>query len=342
MVWLYLPESEGLTSELTSLFPRQEPCVTSRGKPMRPQSLERKWKKGGYIRLLSGLMLPPSTGDLLLEKWITSLPDSLANPGVSPESKKEQKMKDGFGTTLKESFAKFDHASYSWKTSQASLMGELTPFLGIWPQSGSMLNGVCSKRQKLVQDITETVSFSLDIVPTPTTDCAQNRSGKYSQGGTSLALHVMNFPTPTLAESKNSPYQTSNGKRYPTLLGHVQMFPTPTAQEAQKAWKFAKGQMGQSLSAMSNRGELFNTPTTRDGANSTLPPSHANWDSLTGDMIRLGEARPGGVLNPEWVEWLMGWPIGWTDLERVVMELSHFKQQSHIPSSSKEQLKEVV
>jgi hypothetical protein len=23
----------------------------------------------------------------------------------------------------------------------------------------------------------------------------------------------------------------------------------------------------------------------------------------------------GGLLNPEWVEWLMGWPIGWTSLE---------------------------
>lgn len=23
----------------------------------------------------------------------------------------------------------------------------------------------------------------------------------------------------------------------------------------------------------------------------------------------------GGHLNPPWVEWLMGWPIGWTDLE---------------------------
>lgn len=23
----------------------------------------------------------------------------------------------------------------------------------------------------------------------------------------------------------------------------------------------------------------------------------------------------GGALNPDWVEWLMGWPIGWTSLE---------------------------
>jgi hypothetical protein len=25
----------------------------------------------------------------------------------------------------------------------------------------------------------------------------------------------------------------------------------------------------------------------------------------------------GGQLNPEWVEWLMGWPVGWTDLEQL-------------------------
>jgi hypothetical protein len=22
-----------------------------------------------------------------------------------------------------------------------------------------------------------------------------------------------------------------------------------------------------------------------------------------------------GALNPTWVEWLMGWPLGWTDLQ---------------------------
>ena len=26
-------------------------------------------------------------------------------------------------------------------------------------------------------------------------------------------------------------------------------------------------------------------------------------------------AADGGQLNPNWVEWLMGWPIGWTSLE---------------------------
>ncbi len=25
------------------------------------------------------------------------------------------------------------------------------------------------------------------------------------------------------------------------------------------------------------------------------------------------------ALNPDWVEWLMGWPMGWTDLEPIDM-----------------------
>jgi hypothetical protein len=30
-------------------------------------------------------------------------------------------------------------------------------------------------------------------------------------------------------------------------------------------------------------------------------------------------ALHGGPLNPEWIEWLMGWPIGWTDLRPLGM-----------------------
>jgi hypothetical protein len=28
----------------------------------------------------------------------------------------------------------------------------------------------------------------------------------------------------------------------------------------------------------------------------------------------------GGQLNPDWVEWLMGWPVGWTSLEPLSAE----------------------
>lgn len=36
-----------------------------------------------------------------------------------------------------------------------------------------------------------------------------------------------------------------------------------------------------------------------------------------------------GLLNPEWVEWLMGWPIGWTALQPLAMDKFHEWQQQH-------------
>lgn len=35
-------------------------------------------------------------------------------------------------------------------------------------------------------------------------------------------------------------------------------------------------------------------------------------------------SQVGGKLNPEWVEWLMGWPIGWTDC--AALETDKYRQ----------------
>jgi hypothetical protein len=35
----------------------------------------------------------------------------------------------------------------------------------------------------------------------------------------------------------------------------------------------------------------------------------------------------GGSLNPTWVEWLMGWPLGWTDLKQSGTD--KFRQWRH-------------
>jgi hypothetical protein len=44
-------------------------------------------------------------------------------------------------------------------------------------------------------------------------------------------------------------------------------------------------------------------------------------------------ASDGGQLNPEWVEWLMGWPIGWTELKPLEMDKFREWQQQHSPFS---------
>jgi hypothetical protein len=54
---------------------------------------------------------------------------------------------------------------------------------------------------------------------------------------------------------------------------------------------------------------LFPTPTARDWRSGKA--SQATMDRNSRPLSEV----IGGQLNPTWVEWLMGFPIGWTDLE---------------------------
>ena len=70
------------------------------------------------------------------------------------------------------------------------------------------------------------------------------------------------------------------------------------------------------------------TPTVNDSKNCTLPPSQVKHDNIPGALLRDGE-KAGGALNPTWVEWLMGWPLGWTDLKPLAMGRCRNAQQKH-------------
>jgi site-specific DNA-cytosine methylase len=54
-----------------------------------------------------------------------------------------------------------------------------------------------------------------------------------------------------------------------------------------------------------------------------------------GQQVRLNtadyapEGGRGGSLNPTWVEWLMGWPLGWTDLKPLETDKSQRWPHSH-------------
>ena len=54
-----------------------------------------------------------------------------------------------------------------------------------------------------------------------------------------------------------------------------------------------------------------------------LPPKYRKLFSQPTDTA-MSAIPSGGKLNPTWVEWLMGWPLGWTDLEPL--ETGKFRQ----------------
>lgn len=58
----------------------------------------------------------------------------------------------------------------------------------------------------------------------------------------------------------------------------------------------------------------WGTPRASSGMTSRLrdPARIRAADGRLEDQVAIAEGRPGGWLNPEWVEWLMGFPAGWT------------------------------
>jgi hypothetical protein len=76
---------------------------------------------------------------------------------------------------------------------------------------------------------------------------------------------------------------------------------------------------------------MWPTPVTRDykdtGTKESMTRALNKRDS-PGLALMVGAAT-GGKLNPTWVEWLMGWPIGWTDLKPLEMGKFHYVRQQH-------------
>jgi hypothetical protein len=80
---------------------------------------------------------------------------------------------------------------------------------------------------------------------------------------------------------------------------------------------------------------MWPTPTRRDhkgGADWSKRTRNGKprkeSDQTLPDMVE----QSGGSLNPTWVEWLMGWPLGWTDLGASATAKSHSAPQKHSDS----------
>ena len=68
---------------------------------------------------------------------------------------------------------------------------------------------------------------------------------------------------------------------------------------------------------------MFHTPLARDHkSGKSSPETHAKNSRPLSEFI-------GGHLNPNWVEWLMGWPIGWTDYTPLATDKFRQWQQLH-------------
>ncbi len=256
------------------------------------------------------------------------------------------------GESTGESSLRYDPAGQSWRTSQACLVSGWEPFSETFPRSGMMLSGTVSQLPPSapLTGGTGFGSSPTHSIPTPTTqDHIERRStsseklNPATNKSVSLDRFVKYWPTPRANDAEKRgeiANDQRNGlpaavKYWPTarssdwkgavtatectarrvesgqanlpeaVVESLRMWPTPTTQD----WKDGSAQACQNVPANGLLGRVvhqFATPQARDYRTGQIE----RWENS--ERSRNLNDQIGGSLSADWVEALMGFPIGWT------------------------------
>jgi hypothetical protein len=245
-----------------------------------------------------GLMcavLTESRGAELLTLFLAGFPVK-----TFPAQEKAQDLKESeadCGQSLPGLLAKYDLDTHSLRTAQCSLFGDLTECYVTLPRWGLMRDG------------------ALYLPPTVALPMREKESG----------LWLTPRATDTGAGEKQETFLARMGDRtdkcaqsLPAQVNNPKTWPTPTVCGNHNK----KGLSANSGDGLSTAVKKWPTPTAHNAKETNAPSeSERNTPTLA--------AQAGGALNPMWVEWLMGWPIGWTDLKPLETDKCRYVQQQH-------------
>ena len=145
-----------------------------------------------------------------------------------------------------------------------------------------MRSGVCYPREPLGRT---TAAGGCGLLPTPlASDATRGGNTRYSDGNPSLSLALRQLtvlPTPTVKGNYNrASYSDRAGDGLVTAL--KKMLPTPLAS---------------------------------DYRSSSRQMRHGQYSARLPEVLTREAGGENCLLNPDFVEWMMGWPIGMTALE---------------------------
>jgi hypothetical protein len=194
-----------------------------------------------------------------------------------------------YGLRWPELYARYDRDTASWKT-HPCLFGEDSISCSVTlPRWGTMRAGVLSA---LTTPEHLTSGTGYGYWPT----IRQTGAGRGGRGDLIQAIrgnpnsHYATWPTPDTCAGGDGPSQF---KRSGPRLATVVKYPTPRTRHL----------------------------CGGSGSFATIKARVADGTITLQEAQALGS---GGQLNPPWVEWLMGWPIEWTDLKPL--EMGRFRQ----------------
>jgi len=277
----------------------RKPCLWH-DKTMEPSRLSR-----------FGMTCAPLTadrGEALLTSFVE---DSRARMSVQQEREKALTANaPASGEKWRELSVRYDLNTSSWKTAHC-LWDEALPWSSVTlPKWGMTRNGHVYRHPTLERPISVIVSGLWQTIVAD--DSADRKAGKWnSRGEPKLSAQVMNpkyWPTPNSCKaSEDLNLQCSgDGRAKPNKLGWA---------VAQRTWPTATATASKGWSPNHNRA------MTDDRLDYTVEREN----------FQPGQQTPPMRLNPDWVEWLMGWPIGHTVLKPLATARFREWQQQHSP-----------
>lgn len=260
-----------------------EPSAPSKPTPTPQAFLWRGKTTDTWTRFPSGMtceLLMASRGEELLTWCLAGSP---AQTSVLPEKGRASRAKSqGCGEKWQGSFARYDRDSRLWRTRQRSLLGGLVEFSETWPKWGSMLDGVVwpQKTPSLLEAIRSQVTKEKGCGFLPT----PTTDGWRSDGDIRILARLF-----SQQEVRAICHRAAASKIKSAFL------PTPTANMGERG----------------GRGDILGLARGYH-----YPSGRQDAYRLTPQLIVGG---PKEQLNPFFLEWQMGWPIGWTALEPLEM-----------------------
>ena len=224
-----------------------------------------------------------------------------------------------FGLNTGELLTIYDHDLQSWKMSECLFTGDYGKYSEALPKSGIMLNGKIYEQATWVP---RTGGKGYGLLPTPVSyDATPGGPNNHYKGLGHMAKHnPQRFPTPqvfdaTCGDIKGKEYN-GESRHAMKLIQAVKKWPTPTTRD----WKDGTAKSCENVPVNGLLGRAIPSPTPR----ATKIEGYSRGDFRPAlHQVASGEDKPvAGSLNPTWVDWLMGYPIEWTDLEASEMQLS--------------------
>ena len=279
-----------------------ESSLMWRSKPSLSRTWLQRWNRVSWFQPLSLRILKPSRHTCFEEQLTSSLEAIRVSRLVRPESDAAQMTQDTCGPTYGDTSQQLDLLNASLKTSRDTSRLDSPASSAIWKKMVIEARGEYSQRVKLAHRTRESESTSwatpntMDHLTAKSPETLIRQSQTVRKGRTSpsnlreqvdpvaVQIYQGEWPTPTTQDNIQVAGQYKNPKSGTTLGGAVRNWPTPRASEYKDC-----GPVGSK--------------------------SHANMKKkyyLSAEAKE--ESMPRGQLNPDWVEWLMGVPTGWTEL----------------------------